>query len=124
MTLFHVQMLTVGHDSTPRCICMLCMTLLRVLIASVGHDSQSVCLCACVCLCVCVCVCVRARVRVRVWMMYCSIDVHTYIGTVNLLYVTLVFGVRSELLYAHIVGCTAFTGVVTWPSAPQLTSCN
>ena len=26
MTLFHVLMLTVGHDNTPKCMSMLCMT--------------------------------------------------------------------------------------------------
>ena len=36
MTLFHVLMLTVGHDNTPRYICMLRMTLFRVLIAYSG----------------------------------------------------------------------------------------
>ena len=47
MTLFRVLMLTVGHDSTPKCICMLCMTLFRVLILTVGHDSL-MCVCVCV----------------------------------------------------------------------------
>ena len=50
MTLFHILMLTVGHDSTPKCMCMLCMTLFRVLILAVGHDSL-------------ICVCVRVRVH-------------------------------------------------------------
>ena len=29
VVLFRVLMLTVGHDSTPRCMCMLCMTVSR-----------------------------------------------------------------------------------------------
>ena len=33
---FRVQILTVGHDNTPRCMCMLCMTLFRSLIAYSG----------------------------------------------------------------------------------------
>ena len=51
---------TVGHDITPRCICMLCMTLFRVLIAV----SE--------CHCVCVCVCVGGWV----WAHVCEMHVH------------------------------------------------
>ena len=46
MTLFHILMLTVGRDNTPKRMCMLCMTLFCVLILTVGHDSL---MCVCVC---------------------------------------------------------------------------
>ena len=49
MTLSSVLILTVGHDNTPKCVCVLCMTLSNTLILTVGHDSKNVCVCVCVC---------------------------------------------------------------------------
>ena len=48
MTLSSVLILTMGHDSTPKCVYMLCMTLSSVLILTVGHDSIARCVCVCV----------------------------------------------------------------------------
>ena len=58
MTLFRILMLTVGHNSTPKYMCMLCMTLFGVLIltATVGHDSL---------MCVCVHVHVLKRIEIK-----------------------------------------------------------
>ena len=58
MTLFRVQILTVGHENTPRCICVPCMTLFRVLIAYSGSWQPK-------CVCVCVSVCHRTSCSVH-----------------------------------------------------------
>ena len=46
---FRVPMLTVGHDNTSRCICVLCTTLFHDLIAYSGSWQQNVCVCTCTC---------------------------------------------------------------------------
>ena len=43
MALSSVLILTVGHNSTPRCTCVLCMTISRS--DTIGHDGISVCVC-------------------------------------------------------------------------------
>ncbi len=47
MTLSSILILTVGHDSTPKCTCVLCMTISRS--DTIDHDSISVFICVCVC---------------------------------------------------------------------------
>ena len=65
MTLSSVMILTVGHDSTPKCVHMLCMTLSSVLILTVGHDSIARCVCVC------------ARVHI-VFVLYEHVKVHSH----------------------------------------------
>ena len=67
MTLFHVLVITVDHDSIPisACVCMLCTILFCILIPTVGHDSlmfvhQYYYDIVCISLHVCMCVCVHA----------------------------------------------------------------
>ena len=53
MTPFHILMLTVGHDNTPRCMCICCVwDCFAFWLLTVDYDSQSVCVCVCVCVCV------------------------------------------------------------------------
>ena len=56
MTLSSVLILTVGHDSTPKCVYMLCMTLSSVLIQLVMTALLGVCVCVCMCVRACMCV--------------------------------------------------------------------
>ena len=71
MTLSSVLILTVGHDSTPKCVHMLCMTLSSILILTVGHDgiARYVCVCAHVCIVLCEYVKIHSH-RVHMYVFY------------------------------------------------------